>query len=65
MRILNDYAFFLAPRDKLFENHKVAFIAQLVNIAEEEGLEVRIDELQSEITRELEKFKEDMPLNAI
>ena len=65
MRILNDYAFLLAPSDKLFENHKNAFIAKLVNITEEEGLEVRIDELQSEITRELEKFKEDMPFNAI
>ena len=65
MRILNDYAFLLAPRDKLFENHKNAFIAQLVNIAEEEGLEVRIDELQSEITKEIDKFKKDMPFNAI
>ena len=65
MRILNDYAFLLVSSDKLFENHKNAFIAKLVNIAQEEGLEVRINDLQSEITKELEKFKKDMPFNAI
>lgn len=45
MRILNDYAFLLVSSDKLFENHKNAFIAKLVNIAQEEGLEVRINDL--------------------